>query len=81
MRDYVYVRSWDAGQRGEGANMEDLNPFIEPGMIVRHPGMPEWGSGQIQSKINERVTVNFAEVGKVVIDGSRVALVQVFNHE
>ena len=61
--------------------MEDLNPFIEPGMIVRHPNMPEWGTGQIQSKINERVTVNFAEVGKVVIDGSHVALEQILINE
>ena len=61
--------------------MEDLNPFIEPGMIVRHPEMPEWGTGQIQSKINVRITVNFSEVGKIVIDGSKVALTPEFSHD
>ena len=43
-------------------------------MIVRHPQAPEWGLGQVQSRIGDRITVNFAEAGKRVIDGSRVAL-------
>lgn len=55
----------------------DLNEFIEPGALVRHPAEPGWGTGQVQSNINGKVTVNFREVGKVVIDGSRIALQQV----
>ena len=43
-------------------------------MIVRHPEAPEWGLGQVQSRVGDRITVNFAEAGKRVIDGSRVAL-------
>lgn len=54
--------------------MSDLNSFLEPGMLVRHPGQPDWGIGQVQSNINGRITVNFREIGKVVIDGSRVEL-------
>lgn len=54
--------------------IEDLNGFLEPGMLVRHPARPEWGVGQVQSRIGVRITVNFPEAGKVVIDGSRVAL-------
>lgn len=51
-----------------------MNDILEPGMIVRHPGAPEWGEGQVQSRIGDRITVNFAEAGKQVIDGRRVTL-------
>lgn len=51
-----------------------MNEFLEPGMIVRHPDAPEWGLGQVQSRVGDRITVNFAEAGKRVIDGSRVIL-------
>ena len=57
--------------------MDDLNALLEPGMIVAHPGQPDWGLGQVQSNANGKITVNFREVGKIVIDGSRVALVAV----
>ena len=32
------------------------------------------GRGQVQSRIGDRITVNFTEAGKQVIDGRRVAL-------
>ena len=51
-----------------------MNEMLEPGMIVRHPGAPDWGEGQVQSRIGDRITVNFAEAGKQVIDGRRVML-------
>lgn len=51
-----------------------MNEILEPGMIVRHPGAPEWGRGQVQSRIGDRITVNFADAGKQVIDGRQVAL-------
>ena len=51
-----------------------MNEFLEPGMIVRHPDAPEWGLGQVQSRVGDRITVNFAEAGKRVIDGAHVAL-------
>lgn len=54
--------------------MNDLNSFLEPGMLVRHPAQPDWGVGQVQSNISGRVTVNFPEAGKVVIDGANVIL-------
>jgi hypothetical protein len=59
--------------------MNDLNAMLEPGMLVRHPDRPDWGLGQVQSNINGRITVNFTEAGKVVIDGSRVPLIPVFD--
>jgi len=57
--------------------MSDLNDFLEPGMLVRHPDRPDWGIGQVQSRIGGRITVNFPEAGKVVFDGARIALVPV----
>ena len=51
-----------------------LNAFLEPGQLVRHPLKPEWGLGQIQSVIGDKITVNFEEVGKIVINGSVVEL-------
>ena len=59
--------------------MSDLNAILEPGMLVRHPDQPDWGIGQVQSNIGDKITVNFREVGKVVIDGKRVLLILVNN--
>jgi len=57
--------------------MSDWAEFLEPGMLVRHPGQPDWGLGQVQSAIGGRITVNFEEAGKVVIDAARITLVVV----
>ncbi|MEE8507188.1 MAG: DUF3553 domain-containing protein [Kiloniellales bacterium] len=45
-----------------------------PGMRVRHPGEPDWGIGQIQSVIGQRITVNFEHAGKLLINGENVKL-------
>lgn len=57
-----------------------MNDFLEPGAIVRHPGRPDWGRGQVQSVIKDRITVNFEHAGKVVIDGSIIQLEQDYNY-
>ena len=54
--------------------MEDLNAHLEPGMLVCHPQKPEWGIGQVQSRIKGKITVNFRDHGKVVIDGTLIML-------
>jgi len=59
--------------------MSDLNAILAPGMFVRHPDHPEWGLGQVQSNIGGKITVNFRDQGKLVIDGSRVALTPIFD--
>lgn len=59
--------------------MTDQNAFFEPGSLVRHPGQPEWGTGQVQSNIGGKITVNFPEAGKVVIDSTRIELMPVFD--
>ncbi|HWL57154.1 MAG TPA: DUF3553 domain-containing protein [Paracoccus sp. (in: a-proteobacteria)] len=51
-----------------------MNEILEPGMLVRHPNAPEWGIGQVQSRIGDRITVNFANAGKQVVDGRHVSL-------
>lgn len=55
-----------------------MSSMLEPGMIVRHPEQSDWGLGQVQSVIGNRVTVNFEHAGKVVIDVSHVSLLPVF---
>ncbi len=49
------------------------SPFV-PGTLVRHPTQPEWGIGQVQSAVGDRVTVNFAHGGKQLINVGRVDL-------
>jgi len=51
-----------------------MTTFLEPGAFVRHPGQPDWGIGQVQSVIGDRVTVNFEHEGKIVMDKRRVDL-------
>ncbi len=48
-------------------------------MFVRHPDQEDWGLGQVQSVIGDRITVNFEHAGKVVIDGSRIMLLPDFS--
>lgn len=57
--------------------MLGINAILEPGMLVRHPGAPEWGLGQVQSTVAGRITINFTEAGKIVIDGNRIMLERV----
>ena len=59
--------------------MADMSSLLEPGMLVRHPNEPDWGTGQVQSNIGGKITVNFEHRGKVVIEGKRVDLILVFD--
>jgi Protein of unknown function (DUF3553) len=51
--------------------------LLEPGMLVCHPEKSDWGLGQVQSNIDNKVTVNFEHAGKVVIDSKRIFLLPV----
>ena len=55
-----------------------MSGLLEPGMLVRHPDRADWGLGQVQSVIGNRVTVNFEHAGKVVIDSTRIDLLPDF---
>ena len=46
----------------------------EPGDLVINPRNRIWGTGQIQSIIKSKVTVNFENVGKKVINGKEIIL-------
>ncbi len=59
--------------------MSDMNAFLSPGVLVRHPDETDWGVGQVQSQVDGKITVNFRETGKVVIDGTQVKLILVQN--
>jgi len=43
-------------------------------MQVRHPERPDWGLGQVQSVVGARITVNFENAGKLLINGEVIAL-------
>ena len=51
-----------------------MSTEFAPGAIVRNLAAPHWGLGQVQSAIGSRVTVNFEQVGKQLIDISVVRL-------
>ena len=52
-----------------------MTSWIEVGMLVRLPTVPEWAVGQVQSVDGSRVTVNFPHAGKQCIDSGAVELV------
>lgn len=47
---------------------------LVPGTLVSHPDRPDWGIGQVQSVIGNRITVNFENAGKLLINGDTVDL-------
>lgn len=51
-----------------------MDPRLVPGCRVRHPSEVGWGIGHVQSVIGARVTVNFEDRGKVVIDSKVIEL-------
>ncbi len=51
-----------------------MSSFLVPGDFVTHPQRPEWGQGQVQSVIGDRVTVNFEHAGKLLINTAVVDL-------
>ena len=47
---------------------------FEPGDKVLNPNNKDWGVGQVQSIIKDKVTVNFENVGKKVINVENIEL-------
>tara|TARA_Y100001970_G_C14207725_1_gene845039 strand:+ start:74 stop:247 length:174 start_codon:yes stop_codon:yes gene_type:complete len=52
---------------------------LEPGDYVIYPIKKEWGIGQIQSIIKNKVTINFENNGKQVINIDNVVLEKINN--
>ena len=48
-----------------------------PGDFVTNPNNKDWGIGQIQSIINNKITVNFENSGKKVINAKEIILEKV----
>ena len=51
---------------------------FEPGDKVYNPSNKDWGIGQVQSIIKEKVTVNFQNVGKKVINLNNIELKKMY---
>ncbi len=49
---------------------------FEPGDRVINPTNKSWGIGQVQSIIKEKVTVNFENAGKKVINVENIELIK-----
>jgi len=49
--------------------------FLLPGSFVLLADEPDWGIGQIQSVVGDRITVNFEHRGKQLINSSKVDLI------
>jgi FKBP-type peptidyl-prolyl cis-trans isomerase 2 len=47
---------------------ESQGSMLEPGQYVVLEGAADWGLGQVQSVAGDRVTVNFENAGKRVIN-------------
>ncbi len=58
-----------------------MSSFLVPGAYVRHPTESGWGLGQVQSVVGNRVTVNFENVGKQLINADVIHLVPVRDEE
>tara|TARA_X000000368_G_C22963516_1_gene682084 strand:- start:238 stop:417 length:180 start_codon:yes stop_codon:yes gene_type:complete len=52
---------------------------FEPGDKVLNPNNKSWGIGQVQSIINDKITVNFENVGKKVINFGNIKLEKIKN--
>ena len=50
----------------------------EPGDKVTNPANKDWGIGQVQSIINGKVTINFENVGKKVINSEIIRLEKIY---
>ena len=53
---------------------------FEPGDKVINPSNKDWGIGQVQSIIKDKITVNFQNVGKKVINATNIELKKI-NYE
>ena len=58
-----------------------MNFDYDPGDYVINPKNKNWGIGQIQSIIKEKITVNFENKGKQVINASKITLQKVKKFE
>ena len=53
----------------------------QPGDFVINPKNTSWGTGQVQSMVKNKVTVNFENVGKKVINSEKIILERINKFE
>ena len=51
---------------------------LEPGNFVINPSQKDWGTGQIQSIIKNKATINFENVGKKVVNIKNIVLIKIY---
>ena len=51
--------------------------LLQPGDFVRLQGRDDWGHGQVQSAIGNKITVNFDHAGKQMIISDHAVLIPV----
>lgn len=51
-----------------------MHEEFSPGMLVRNPDQPDWGLGQVQSAVGNKVTANFEHAGKLTLNIAVVRL-------
>ena len=49
----------------------DLTPGV---FVINKDKKDEWGLGQVQSSINDKITINFENVGKKTINPNKIKL-------
>ena len=54
---------------------------LEPGDFVINPKNKDWGLCQIQSIVKNKITVNFQNSGKQVLNSENITLEKVKNNE
>jgi hypothetical protein len=54
---------------------------FNPGDYVINPLQKDWGIGQVQSIIKNKITVNFQNQGKQVINGEIITLEKIKNEQ
>ena len=54
----------------------DLTPGV---FVINEDKKDEWGLGQVQSSINDKITINFENVGKKTINGGKIELIAIKN--
>ncbi len=54
---------------------------LEPGNFVINPSEKDWGTGQIQSIIRNKATINFQNAGKKVINLNNIILEKIENEQ
>tara|TARA_R110000772_G_scaffold138059_1_gene247010 strand:+ start:1011 stop:1202 length:192 start_codon:yes stop_codon:yes gene_type:complete len=54
--------------------MHPANILLEPGHFVHHPKAPELGLGRVQTIVGDKITVNFENAGKLIVDGAVIEL-------